>query len=239
MDLAWAAAGAIAGLPAGAALRRPALRLSVPAGEPARTACPSCGAPLSGWISPRCAACRRWLGPPAGLEVATAIVLAVLLGRFARQADVAAFAFFGLAAVALAAIDLAVKRLPDRITLPSYPVLLVLLAAAAIADRAPAALGWALLGGAALGAVFLLLALIAPGQLGLGDVKLAGLAGIALGWLGWPAVILGACFGFVLAGLVSLALLAARRIKMADTIAFGPFLLAGALLAILILPGVR
>lgn len=239
MDLAWAAAGAIAGLPAGAALRRVALRLSVPVGEPDRTSCPSCGQRLSGWIAPRCGTCHRWLGPPAVFEVATGVVLALLLGHFAWQADAAAFAFLGLLSVMLAAIDIAVKRLPDKIILPAYPVLLALLVMAAVADRAPGALLRALLGGLSLGAVYLLLTLIAPGQLGRGDVKLAGLAGMALAWLGWPALLFGACFGFLLSGAASVALLAMRRITLRGSIAFGPFLLAGALLTILAFPRVR
>jgi leader peptidase (prepilin peptidase)/N-methyltransferase len=80
---------------------------------------------------------------------------------------------------------------------------------------------------------YLVLALLRPGQLGGGDIKLAGLIGLGLGWLGWPAVIAGAVLAFVLTAVVSLALLAARRIRLRDSICFGPFMLGGALLAIL------
>jgi prepilin signal peptidase PulO-like enzyme (type II secretory pathway) len=76
----------------------------------------------------------------------------------------------------------------------------------------------------------LLLALLRPGQLGGGDIKLAGLIGLGLGW---PTVIAGAVLAFVLTAVVSLALLAARRIGLHDAICFGPFMLGGALLAIL------
>jgi leader peptidase (prepilin peptidase)/N-methyltransferase len=78
-----------------------------------------------------------------------------------------------------------------------------------------------------------LLGLARPGQLGGGDVKLAGLAGLVLGWLGWRAVLTGAALGFILAGLAGLALLAARRVTLQGVISFGPFLLGGALLVIL------
>jgi leader peptidase (prepilin peptidase)/N-methyltransferase len=78
-----------------------------------------------------------------------------------------------------------------------------------------------------------LLALLRPGQLGGGDIKLAALAGLALGWLGWPAVLAGASLGFLLSAVVSLALLAARRITLRSAISFGPFLLGGTLLAVL------
>ena len=52
-------------------------------------------------------------------------------------------------------------------------------------------------------------------------------------WLGWPALVAGAALGFVLSAVISLGLLAARRITLRSQICFGPFLLAGALLAAL------
>jgi leader peptidase (prepilin peptidase) / N-methyltransferase len=135
--------------------------------------------------------------------------------------------------VALAAIDLAVQRLPDRLTLPAYPILIALLGVAAAVQHDPSALIRALLGGVVLAGSYLVLALLRPGQLGGGDIKLAGLAGLALGWLGWPTLLIGAAAGFVLSALVSLLLLAVRRITLQSVICFGPFLLGGALLAIL------
>ena len=72
-----------------------------------------------------------------------------------------------------------------------------------------------------------------PVSSGFGDVKLAGLAGLALGWLGWPTLALGAALGFVLCAVVSLGLLATRRIGLRSAICFGPFLLGGAMLAML------
>ena len=84
-----------------------------------------------------------------------------------------------------------------------------------------------------LAAAYLVLGLLRPGQLGGGDVKLAGLAGLALAWLGWPVLLAGAALGFMLSAVVSLGLLAARRITLRSQICFGPFLLGGALLAVL------
>jgi leader peptidase (prepilin peptidase)/N-methyltransferase len=167
------------------------------------------------------------------LELVTAAVLALLAGRFGGQPLTLALGFLGALGVALAAIDISVQRLPDRLTLPAYPVLIALLALAALSGHNLAALGRALLGGLALAAGYLLLGLVRPGQLGGGDVKLAGLAGLVLGWLGWPTVLFGAALGFVLAALASLVLLAARRITLRGAISFGPFLLSGALLTIL------
>jgi leader peptidase (prepilin peptidase)/N-methyltransferase len=234
MNLAWAAAGAVAGVLAGAALRGIVFRLSVPSGEPPRATCRRCAAPLRRWLVLKCGSCGASLGLPVALEIATAAVLALMLGRFGGHPDAIAFGFFGALGVALAAIDIAVQRLPDPLTLPAYPILIALLSVAALAGHDFSALGRALLGGAAMGGGFLLLALVAPGQLGGGDVKLAGLAGLVLGWLGWPAIITGVALSFVLSAVVSLALLAARRIKLSGSISFGPFLLGGVLLATLV-----
>jgi len=229
----WAAAGAVAGLVLGTALRSLVFRLSVPSGAPDRSSCPRCAAPLPRWLAVRCAYCRDSIGTPMALELTTGAVLALLLGRFSAQPDIAALAFLGTLGVALAAIDIAVQRLPDRLTLPAFPVLIALLAAAAVAGHDGGALVRALLGGAVMAAAYLLLALARPGQLGGGDIKLAGLAGLTLGWLGWPTLIIGTGLGFLLSAVVSLALLAGRRITLRSSISFGPFLLGGALLAIL------
>jgi leader peptidase (prepilin peptidase)/N-methyltransferase len=122
-------------------------------------------------------------------------------------------------------------RLPDKLTLPAYPILVALLGAAAAIGHNGGALLRALLGGLVLTAGYLLLAVLRPGPMGGGDVKLAGLVGPGLGWLGWPTLIFGAALAFVLSALVSLALLATRRISLRSVICFGPFML-GALLAI-------
>jgi leader peptidase (prepilin peptidase) / N-methyltransferase len=234
MNPIWAAAGVVVGLPAGAAIRGTVFKLSVASGDPARTACPRCNSPaVHNWFALRCGQCRSSLGTPLALELCTAGVLALLLGRFGGEPDVLAFGFFGVLGVALAAIDIGVQRLPDRLTLPAYPILIALLAGAAIVGHDFAALLRALLGGLSLAGVFLVLALLRPGQLGGGDIKLAGLAGLALGWLGWPILIAGAALGFVLSAIVSLGLLAARRVTLQSAVCFGPFLLGGALLAML------
>lgn len=233
MNLAWAAAGAMAGVPIGTVLRGPVFRMSVPSGAPDRTACTNCGAALPRWHAVRCRECGGRLGAPAVFEFVTAAVLALLCGRFAGQPGVLAFGFFGALGVILSAIDIAVHRLPDRLTLPAYPAMVALLGVAAAIGHDGGALVRALLASMALPVTYLLLALLRPGQLGGGDVKLAALTGLGLGWLGWPTVISGAALGFVLTAIVSLALLAVHRISLRSAICFGPFMLGGALLAIL------
>jgi leader peptidase (prepilin peptidase) / N-methyltransferase len=233
MELAWAAAGMAAGMAIGAAMSGTVFRLSVPRGDPPRTRCPACGAPVPRWLPLRCRQCRSRLSTPLAIELATGAVLALLLGRFGGQPDMIAFGFLGALGVSLAAIDISVQRLPDALTLPAYPVLVILLTVAALIEHQAGALVRALAGSLVLAAVYLVLAVLRPGQLGGGDIKLAGLAGLALGWLGWPAVVTGAALGFLLSAVVSLGLLAARRITLRSQICFGPFLLGGALLAAL------
>jgi leader peptidase (prepilin peptidase)/N-methyltransferase len=233
MNLILAAGGAAAGWVAGTALRGAVFRLSVPGGVPDRAVCPHCAAPLRPWPAGWCGTCGLTLGIPVALELVTAVVLALVFGRFGGQPVAIAFGFLGALGVALAAIDIAVKRLPDRLTLPAYPLLIALLAVAAVAGHDLGAFMRALLGGLALGAGYLVLAVARPGQIGGGDVKLAGLVGLVLGWRGWPAVLAGAVLGFFLAAVASLGLLAARRVTLRGAISFGPFLLGGALLAML------
>jgi leader peptidase (prepilin peptidase)/N-methyltransferase len=233
MSAVWAAEGLLAGVPAGTVLRGAVFQLSVPSDAPDQTTCPRCAAPVHPWFVVRCRHCGHHLGTLGALELVTAVVLALLLGRFGGQPDMVAFCFLGALGVALAAIDLSVQRLPDRLVLPAYPVMIVLLAIAALAGHNAAALGRALLGGLVLGGTYLVLALLRPGGIGAGDVKLAGLAGLALGWLGWPTLIFGAVLGFLLSGAFSLVLIAARRLTLQSMISFGPFMLAGVLLAAL------
>jgi leader peptidase (prepilin peptidase)/N-methyltransferase len=229
----WIAGGSAAGLAASPALADQVARLSVRSGEPEETSCQACGATLPGPPALHCGHCGARIGAPLAIATAAAAVLALLFARIGVHPAVAAFAFLGVIGVALAQIDLAVQRLPDRLTLAGYPALLVLLALAAAVTGSWAAFGRALLGGLALGAGYLVLALIGTGQLGGGDVKLAGLIGLALGWAGWRTLVAGAILGFVLAAVIGLAGLAARRISRRSMMSFGPFMLAGAMLAVL------
>jgi leader peptidase (prepilin peptidase) / N-methyltransferase len=214
-------------------MRAPVYRLSVRPGEPAEDACRSCATSLPRRPSLRCHHCAAWLGAPFAAEFCSAAVLALLAVRFAGQPETGAFAFLGIAGVALAQIDSVAQRLPDALTLPAYPGLLALLVMAAIPAGQWTALARAAESGLVTGAAFLVIGLVSGGQLGGGDVKLAGLIGLGLGWLGWPAAAEGACLGFFLAAAASLALLAAKKASRRSTISFGPYLLSGALIAAL------
>lgn len=139
------------------------------------------------------------------------------------------------AGLALAAIDADVHRLPNAITLSLVPVELVLLAVASAATGDWGSLRRAGLAALLVGGGFLLLALVLYGRsIGMGDAKLVISLAAALGWLSWAHVLAGLWLGFVLGGVVALALLLTRRASRGTHLAFGPYLVSGTLLALLL-----
>lgn len=131
--------------------------------------------------------------------------------------------------VVLGYIDLRTRLLPTRLIAPSYVVLLALIGVAATLDHSTdvlirAGIGWLTVGG-----LYLILWLIAPRGVGYGDVRFSGLLGLALGCVGWPAIVVGAWFGFLLGGLSGLALRPFTGLKMN---AHGPAMVVGAVIGV-------
>jgi leader peptidase (prepilin peptidase)/N-methyltransferase len=176
-------------------------------------------------------ASRLAVRPPV-VEVGTALLFALTALRFGASWELPAFLFLAAAGVLLAVVDLQHRLLPNRVVLPSIGVGVVLLLVAAFAEQDWDALLRAVSGAAVLFAVFLVLALISPTGLGMGDVKLAALLGLYLGWIGWGAVVVGGAAGFVVQALLALVLLAGRRIGLRGELPFGPAMLLGAAVAI-------
>jgi leader peptidase (prepilin peptidase)/N-methyltransferase len=173
-----------------------------------------------------------------------ALALRAVTDRFVPEAsfppevtwvgELLAFCWLAVIAVTLAFIDLAVYRLPDRLTLAAYLGTGGLLTVAALTGGRFDDLLRAGLAGVALAAFYLLLFLVNPAGMGLGDVKLAASLGTALGWLGWDTVFIGAFLGFVAGGLYGAALMVTRRASRKSEIPFGPFMVIGAFVAILL-----
>lgn len=175
---------------------------------------------------------RWWVAVAAGLGAVLAVPFFARLPLVVSAVYLVAL-LWGLV---LVHIDLRVRRLPDRLTLPAYPVTAVaLLACSATTDRWSALAEAAASAGVAV-AVFTLLALLSPGAggLGLGDVKLAGVLAALLGWWDWRAAAVGLAAGFVLGGLAAAVLLITRRADRHSHIAFGPAMVAGAYLTCIV-----
>ncbi|WP_435851429.1 prepilin peptidase, partial [Streptomyces thermolilacinus] len=137
-------------------------------------------------------------------------------------------------ALLLAAVDRRVHRLPDHLTLPLAGAVPLLLGAAALLPGHAGSWRLSLLGALALGGAYLVLFLVNPNGMGFGDVKLALPLGAALGWYGWQVLLLGAFAGFALGAAYGLVLVLRRRATRRSAIPFGPFMIAGAVLGLLV-----
>lgn len=245
MDVLFTCFATLIGLVVGSFLNVVIYR--VPRGESVvrpRSHCPSCGAgvrprdevPVVSWLLLR-ARCRD-CGHPISVryplvELLTGLLFGAIALRLGPTAAVPAYLYLVAVGVALALIDLDVKRLPNVLTLPSYVVGIVLLALAALADASTDDLVRALAGMAGMYAVYFALAFAYPQGMGFGDVKLAGVLGLYTGFLGWDVWAVGLFGGFALGGVVSLGLVAAGRAGRKSKIPFGPFMVVGALVAVL------
>lgn len=223
------------------------------------SACPACSAPVRpydnipvvSWIVLR-GRCRDCAAPFSVryplVELTTALAFAGIaagqVGALVAATTVTdalavllvtiALLYFAAISIALAAIDLDTHRLPDAIVLPSYGVLGALLVGAAIATGDLESAARAAAGAGILFAAYLVLALISPRGMGMGDVKLAGVIGLMLGWFGWAAFAVGTLAAFMLGGLVGISVIIARRASRNTGIPFGPWMLGGAWVGIVL-----
>jgi leader peptidase (prepilin peptidase) / N-methyltransferase len=214
--------------------------------------CPHCDAtikpwqnvPVVSWLALRgvCAACGTHISARYPIvEAATGLFFALvtwwILGSAApgSVADwsalifvLVAFLYFAAISVVLTLIDLDTNRLPNVIVMPSYLVAGVLLTLAAAFSDDWEALARAGIGMVALYALYFVLRVVRPGGMGGGDVKLAGVIGVYLGWVGWGALAVGAFAAFLWGGLFGIALLLLRRAGRKTAIPFGPWMILGA-----------
>ncbi|GAA4314522.1 leader peptidase (prepilin peptidase)/N-methyltransferase [Actinomadura luteofluorescens] len=167
------------------------------------------------------------------MGLVTAALFGLLGWRAGYEPVLPALLYLAAAGTLLGFIDVGVKRLPDRFTLPSYGVAAALLAAAApFTEDGLRRFEHALIGMAALFAVYFAQALLVPSGIGMGDVKLSGVLGLYLGWFGQDAWLIGLLATYLLGGLVALGILIVRRSRKGE-FPYGPYMLAGALAAIL------
>jgi leader peptidase (prepilin peptidase) / N-methyltransferase len=209
--------------------------------------CTSCGAtiacrdniPVLGWLllRGRCRSCRASIPLRYPLvELGMGLVWFLITLRLVDAGlgwAVPAYLALAFVCLVLAVIDATTRLLPNRITYPAFPAVLSLLLLASVGLGDLGRLTRGLLAAVAVGAFFLLLALISPRGMGLGDVKLAPTLGLALGWLSWGTVAVGVFAGFLLGGLAGLAAMAVLGLTRKSLLPFGPWLVTGALLGVL------
>jgi leader peptidase (prepilin peptidase)/N-methyltransferase len=209
-----------------------------------RSRCPGCGTqlaerdnvPVVSWLllRGRCRTCGMRIPVMYPLvELATAVLFTAAALRFGFDWALPGYLWFFAALLAVSVIDLQRFLVPNRIVYPSLVASLVLLGGAAVLGSELDAFGRALLGAVLASGGLLLLALLYPRGMGMGDVKLALLLGLYLGWLGLGHVPLGLFLGFLLGSLVGIGLLVTRVRGRKDPLPFAPFLAAGAVLAVL------
>jgi leader peptidase (prepilin peptidase) / N-methyltransferase len=243
----WAVIAGVVGLAVGSFLNVVIYR--VPAGEsvvspPSR--CQSCGSPIRhrhnvpvfGWLLLRgkCYDCRAPISVRYPLvEAATGVLFAALTWRLLALDlpwALPAYLYLAAAGLALALIDIDVLRLPDKIVLPSYAVVAVLLTVAALGGQDWWPLARAAIGGVALFAFYFAIAFAYPAGIGFGDVKLAGVLGALMGYLSWSALIVATFGAFLLGAIVGVSLMAVSRAGRKTAIPFGPFMIAAALISV-------
>jgi leader peptidase (prepilin peptidase)/N-methyltransferase len=208
-----------------------------------RSACPGCGAqirardnvPVVSWLllRGRCRDCSMRISPRYPLvEAATAGAFLLVGAVVGASFTLPAYWWAAAVAISLAIVDLDLKRIPNAILYPGTVVALGLLAAGSFADGSPEALVRGLIGGAGAFVLFLAIAVAARGGFGFGDVKLSFLLGVLLAHRSWETLAVGVFASFLIGGLVSLGLLAARRVGRRDALPFGPSMVAGMFLAL-------
>jgi len=213
-----------------------------------RSACPICSAqiesrdniPVLSWVllRARCRACGAPISVRYPLvEIASGVIF-VVLGGWAWQTDHLALLplllAWGLVGLCLTMIDIDHHRLPDALTLPMLAVTAVGLLLAQLLGDAGSWLGagWGVV--IWLGIVGGLWVVSGGRGMGLGDVKLAPSLGALLGWLGIGSAVVGLLSAFIVGALVGITLMLTRKVGRRSRIAFGPFLLLGAFIGVLV-----
>ena len=208
------------------------------------SACPQCGTeirprdivPILSWLWLR-GRCRHCHQPISGqyplVELGCGLLFAAIAWRIGWTWALPAYLLFGWVLLVVAVIDLQTFRIPNRLTYPLTPALLGLLVVAALAEDVPGAALRAVLAAVLAFTLLLVMALINPRGMGMGDVKLAAFIGLGLGYIGWSYLWLGLFAGFFGGGIIAALLLVSGVRGRKDSIPFGPWLALGAMVALL------
>ncbi|WP_223252923.1 prepilin peptidase [Arthrobacter sp. AFG7.2] len=155
----------------------------------------------------------------------TGLVLVAFSLRFGMSLVLPAFIFLAVLGVQLARIDVAQHLLPNPLVLMLLAGGFVLFLVPGLSNHQADDLLRAVLGAVILFAGYLILGLISPGGIGMGDVKLAAPVGLYLGYLGWSQLFYGGLLGFILNGVVTVLIVSRKNRKRASEVAHGPSML--------------
>jgi leader peptidase (prepilin peptidase)/N-methyltransferase len=206
--------------------------------------CPACDAPVAAYdnipvvsyvvLRGHCRRCHAGFGVKYPLtELAVAGLFVAVAWRVQPRWAIPAYCVLALALVILADVDLEHRRLPVAIVYPALIAGAALLVLSAVATRNWQALEWAAIGGASMFVIFAAIWFATRGGMGFGDVRLAGLCGMFLGYFGWRIVAVGFLATAVIAGVVGIALFATGNATRKTALPYGPFLAVGTMVGVL------
>ncbi len=211
-----------------------------------RSRCPNCGheltaienVPVVSWIIQRgkCRNCGTPISPRYLIgEIGTAALWVAAVYRFPHSAGAAImYAALFWVLLALSLIDLEHKLLPNAIVYPATAAAVVGFSIVGLVEGEAFRIWWALVGGAASFVFFLVIALISPAGMGMGDVKLSFVLGYSLAFLAaWRPVVTGFFLAFLAGAAVGLVLMAAGKAGRKSAVPFGPFMALGTVITIL------
>jgi leader peptidase (prepilin peptidase) / N-methyltransferase len=177
------------------------------------------------WVRAGPPGCRAG-GYPATVA-AGAVIAALLAAASGPSARLPVHLVAAVLGLLLAVIDLRCRRLPNPLV-----GALAITAGVPLTVLEPQRAGPALAAAGAVLTAYVCLVFLSRDGLGLGDVKLAAVLGLILGFAGWPAVVIGLVAPQVINGTVAVVLLLTRRVGRRHPLPFGPALLAGALIGL-------
>lgn len=195
------------------------------------------GAAIGGGLAPlvpRSLARKDGSGGAVLLGLTTAVVFGLLAWRVSRWPDLVGYSAFAAFGIAGSVVDIAEHRLPARLVLPTYPVVVGLFGVAAILQHDLGSATRAAVGLLVLPGFYLAIALVSRGGIGAGDIRLAGPTGWVMAWHSWASFVVGTMLAFVFASVAGLAMIAGGSATRHSPIPFGPAMVAGALTAVVL-----
>ncbi|HUY63200.1 MAG TPA: A24 family peptidase [Acidimicrobiales bacterium] len=246
MDGLVTAAAAVGGLVAGDQLEVVVERVGARVGfERPWHRCPKCERPaavadslplvrvLARRHCPHCGGATPFATRPLLMGLVSALVLGAMATRFGTDVALAPFCVLGLALVAISAVDIERYMIPNRIVYPTLVALIPLLVLSSALDHRWGSLARAAIAGAVAFAGFFAVHLAVPKGMGFGDVRLSGVIGVATGWLGLGHAFVAFFAAFVLGAVIGIGVMAVTHGGRKTRIPFGPFMAAGAVVAVL------